>query len=72
MLNSGFQLVCYKGYINNVPSLCKVDGRWSVTWTKIEMKTTPTDVKDRVQIAEVIIQIKLLYTAKFLGKNFQN
>ena len=72
MLSSDFQLVCCKGYINNVTSLCKVDGRWSVTWTKIEMKMTPTHVKGRVQIAEVIIQIKLLYSAKFLGKNFQN
>ena len=53
-------------------SLCKVDGRWSVTWTKTEMKMTPTDVKDRVQIAEVIMQIKLLYSAKFYGENFQN
>ena len=68
MLSSGFQLVCCKGYINNVPSLCKVDGRGSVTWTKIEMKTTPTHVKGRVQIAEVIIQVKLLYSAKFYGE----
>ena len=49
-------------------SLCKVDGRGSVTWTKIEMKMTPTDVKDRVQIAEIIIQIKLLYNIKFYGE----
>ena len=72
MLSSGFQLVCWKGCINNVTSPCKGDGRGSVTWTKIEMKTTPTHVKGGVQIAEVIIQIQLLYSAKFLGKNFQN